>query len=250
MGFQCHLEDAGHDEEQYIEIVPIKSRTMSEATGWKRTATPVGRTHDEFSKFCSGLSRLYTIRPMRQRRVVAPDPPKSKTAEGKKRASRGRSAKSRSTAYSKDKERQAEIKRLITHFCVQLRQKMGRKLNLDRRSHLLVLPGVMYLKDHRAKSGYVSIYCRKVSRGRFGKDAAVTAMAPRFKTLTLNISVPVDIRDIQKALGPAASTMNIEPARDGAFKTIIKRLGKDQLEDIAGLIADLAEQGILKLPPR
>lgn len=250
MGFQRHLEDTGHDDEQYIEIVPITSRTMKDATGWKRTAQPVGRTHDEFSKFCSGLARLYSIRGLARRRPVEPDPPKSKTRENKPSKASRRKGKPRSNAYSQDKERQAAVKRLIAHFCVQLRQAMGRKLNLDRRGTTLVLPGVLYLKDRRAKSGYVSIYCRRVTRGQYGRDAAVAALAPRFKNVTLNISLPVDIRDIQKALGPTASTLTIEPARDGAFKTIIKGLDSDQLEMLAGLIARLAEQGILKLPPR
>lgn len=250
MGFQRHLEDTGHDEERYIEIVPITSRTMMDVTGWKRTAKPVDKTHDEFSKFCKGLSRLYAIRTLPSRRAVESDPSDSKTAEDSKETPRRRRGKPRGNAYSKDKDRQAEIRRLITHFCVELRQAMGRKLNLDRRGNSLILPGVMYLVDRRIKSGYVSIYCRKKSRGRYGRDAGVAAMVPRFKTLTLNISVPVDIRDIQRELGPTASTLTIEPVRDGVFKTIIKGLGKDQLEVLAGHLARLAEQGILELPPR
>ena len=250
MGFQHHLEDTGHDDERYIEIVPITSRVMSDATGWKRTAKPIKRTYDEFSKFCTGLARLYHIRALRRSTAVEPDPPKSKTRESRARATRGRSKQPRSNAVSKDPERRAEIRRLITHFCVQLRQETGRKLNLDRRGSSLVLPGVLYLVDRRNKSGYVSIYCRKKTRGEYGRDAAVAGMTPLYKTLTMNISVPVDIRDIQKALGPTASMLNIEPVRDGAFKTIIRGLGKDQLEMLAGQLARLAEQGILKLPPR
>lgn len=241
MGFMQHLEDTGHDDEQYIELVPIRSRVIQDQTGWKRTAKPVGRSHPQFDKFLRGLVRSYGIRPIR-RKVAARTAPKAK-----------KSAKHRANKYSEDKQRQAIARQLIAHFCYTLREETGRKLSLTKRGASLVLPGTLYAIDRRVKSGYLAIYCRKLRRqsGKNAQDIGVATLFPRFRTNNLDIRLAVDVRDVQRVLSTEDQfKLNPTPVRDGAFKTVCKRLDQEGVAQVARALARLIEQDILSLPPR
>lgn len=253
IGFKRHLEETGHDDEQYIELVPIKSKVVQERTGWKRTATPVGRTHKEFILFCVSLVRLYGVRKLARPRAHAKPQGKGGTSLCAKKASRGTtSAKPRAYKYSADKSRRKVIRQLIAHFCYTLREMTKRKLKVGARG-ALVVPGGFYIVDRRETSGYISIYCRRVRRS-FGPDAtdtAIVALYPRYMTITLDARVAADVRDVTKILSPEdAFNISPEPIADGAFSTVCKRLDTDKLTVLARGIAQLIDQGIIQLPPR
>jgi hypothetical protein len=124
---------------------------------------------------------------------------------------------------------------------------------LDRRGGSLVVPGALYVVDRRERSSYISIYCRKMRReyGAAAQDIGVVAIYPRYKSNTLDIRIAADVREVTKVLtSEDAFSINPEPVRDGAFRTMCKRLDTDKLTALARGIAQLIEQGIIQLPPR
>lgn len=237
--FQQYLRESEKPIAEFVRTVGI-GKDLQVATGWDEMASPVGRTFDEFKAFCAGLARRYLIRSVEERKTAA----ELQEQRAKKRPYAKRAS------LSKDKVRRTAIQHLITHYCVQLREKMGRRINMDRRCNTLTMPGDLYMVDYRRRSGYIGVFCRHPNAAKFGKDAAVSSLVPLYRTLTLNVSVPVDIRKVQRKLGSVASTMRIEPIRNGAFRTIIRGADKDQLDTISTLIADFDKSGILQLPPR
>lgn len=236
MAFQEYLEDVGRPPSRYIKIVPICDSSVVASTGWTQTASPIDRTPDQFSEFCKGLQRRYA-RP-KKREPESSSPMVIRVRRKKKRS------------LSRDKDVKAALKRLILHYCVQLREQTKRRLNMDRRCNTMAMPGDLYMVDLRRASGYIGIYCRRLHRVESGKDAAVSSLVPLYRTLTVNLSVPIDIRQVQKELGPAASSMVIEPTRKGSFITTFRSVGKDELTIIAELIGRFDQQGILGLPLR
>lgn len=246
LGLKAHLEETGDDDEQYIQLVKIKSKVVRERTGWKRTAQPVGRTHDEFKLFCSSLAARYDIE--RQ-----PDKPNQPSTRPKDKSAPRAKGKAHGNKYSSDKVRKRAIKRIMAAFCFALREETGRNLTLGSRGGKLVLPGSLYALNRLEKSGYISIYCRLVRRefGAKAQDTAVASLYPRYRTKTLDIRINADVRDVQRVLGSDLSiTFDPQPVRDGAFKTVCKRLDEDRARELALSIAKLIGEGILDLPLR
>lgn len=248
IGFKRHLEDTGHDDEQYIELVPIKSKIVQERTGWKRTAEPVNRSHADFNKFCGGLVRLYGVqklpRALAQAEPQAPSRSSSRTK--KRRPAHG-------NKYSTDKARQAAVRKIVALFCFTLREVSGRKLSVNRIGGSLVLGGGLYVIDRREKSGYLSIYCRKNRReyGAESADIGVASLHPRYRTKTVDIRLAADVRAVQKVLATEDQfSLNPVPVVDGAFKSVCKRLDVEKATTLAHALARLIEQGIINLPPR
>lgn len=104
----------------------------------------------------------------------------------------------------------------------------------------LALPGQLYLRDHRTRHNYATIYCR----ARQGVDKPLVRVRPRPRDKALEVWLPVTAR-IAAKLGLSARVLSSQ----GQFKS---ELVLDQANAIglAKKIAGLVDGGKIQLPRR
>lgn len=216
LAFRAHLDQTGEDEEKYIEIVKT-TPAVRKATGWQRTAKPVGGTFEDFCAFVQGLDS-------------------GKKIKKKKPQQR----------YLRDPNRQQSMKLLLRGFLKNIRRNVPRDMAVS--SRRLILPGMLYIVNRKKTSGYMSLYCRE-RNGAHARDRAVAIIYPKIKSVTVSVGLAVDIRAIQHVcthqefddLGP-------RPHSDGSFHVMCPRLREAQLELLSKVIGRLIETAALALP--
>lgn len=105
---------------------------------------------------------------------------------------------------------------------------------------VFVLPGQLYLQDHRARHQYVTVYCR----ARRGCDKPLARVATRRKAKALQIRLPVTARTAAK-LGLDASVLRSA----GQFRSQVVLDEKNALP-LARKLAALVAEGRIKLPAK
>lgn len=105
---------------------------------------------------------------------------------------------------------------------------------------VFVLPGQLYLQDHRTQHQYVTVYCR----ARRGCDKPLARVATRRKAKALQIRLPVTARMAAK-LGLDASVLRSA----GQFRSQVVLDEKNALP-LARKLAALVAEGRIKLPAK
>jgi hypothetical protein len=231
--FQQHIADRGEEPEAYIEVIDT-SEAIREETGMDQTGRALGRSYDDFKALLDGLSQLYEFEPAPP--VKRPPPPVLKPIPERKPRPRV-------------PERNKRTRALESTFLRQVGSELGRSLTLSKRK--LILPGMLYIVDKRAVgNGYVSLYCR--ARGgerRKRRNCPVLIIQPRVRSVTLNVGIAADVREIQRLTTfQEFDVLDPRPNVDGAFISRCTHLDANRLKLLAEVIGRLAKASIIDLP--
>ncbi len=104
----------------------------------------------------------------------------------------------------------------------------------------LALPGQLYLRDHRVRHSYATIYCR----ARRGRDKALARTRGRFRDGMLEVWLPVTARVAAKT-GLSARVLTAQ----GQFRSELI-IDQNNAIGLAKKIAGLVEGGKIPLPRR
>jgi hypothetical protein len=113
------------------------------------------------------------------------------------------------------------------------------------RGNQSAVPGQFYKVDRLAKSQYVAFYCRE-ARG-WNAGLAMVRIKPR--TVTVDITLPVDEADLKKALPKRLfNKLQVDGVGSGRFITRLWGLDREGVGIAAKAIGKLVESGKIELP--
>jgi len=239
VAFTRHIAKAGKTPADYVEW---DSSVDEDGKECHYAIPKKGMAH--FERFCDALIKA-EMKKQKQQLKKGKKRGRKPTVD-KRRAGPTKKAKN-AAKLALAKRREERRKRLAARmekFLGQVEEKMNGALGFSQPGQVLA-PGQMYVVDRLQTSGYVAIYC-KAARGL---DLPLFSIRHKLASLSYDVSLPVEMKQLESCL--SASTLKklkFVEVKDGRFKSLSPKVGKEHLMLMAETIAELVIGGNILLP--
>lgn len=130
-----------------------------------------------------------------------------------------------------------EVLEIAQHFEMCLRDALP-KHSFAKAGRVVVQPGTLYAVNRVKGSRYVRWYCS--SKG--GRDFAVACLWFKIRSKTVDIAIPADIEQLQKAVGDKAyARLNPKHKVDGQFYTVCRGMDKEGAAKVVQALKKLSK---------
>ena len=169
------------------------------------------------------------------------DKAKAKAAAKAKKAAPAKKAPAKPKTTEPGADKYADVRPVAESFYKALAKSLGFVI-ADSKEAAAV--GEMYLRDRTDTSFYMTLFVKTAKGWDF--SLAVIRLAP--KNRVISVLLPVDEAVVRKDCSKALGDLNFDSCIDGKFKSIMRRVAEDKVDDAVLLIKSAVDSGCIELP--